>query len=529
VDRPSFGMEIAWEGEAAERMVVAAIVPGGVADAGGFLVGDAITKMGGLVPVEFVRNAPRAGAVRVELLRDGAHLARYLEFPPAVGVNAYDTQKDIPNNSPNTEAAQKPAEPEPPRRRARHLTEEEAEAEEQLRPMAEAFLRIFYQEVKTPVARFEQVSGESIDCIVPGLAAEIAKFEDDIHVRYSAPRIDMSALGLAAYGLRLDGEVFSRQLGRVCDAIEAASEPGPVGEKASLALPDGAVGETIGAGRCLIEEMRAIARILRITIPPDDAPLTQFAGFSQGFFAQHSPDNAARIAPQRSGVDMPWQDAAREALSRWDGNLPPPMGGLSNLKGWDNSRDPTSSQNDQPAVRPMGGAMEWQDAHGAPIEWSKGARIGYMPDYSGWNAGALHVEIGRLEGLLSKPLSEASRARVIRQRDLAIRRCLGLPPEPAKPAEHAPPPSPQPLDDEIRRRLVDAMIDRDYPAAVGYRTALDGATVRQVDPKALRAVENKIALLSSKDIAYEIAELRRLARDTQVRRLADDYQPWGRQ
>jgi hypothetical protein len=91
VDKPSLGMEIEWRGDSAERMVVVSVELGGVADAGGVQAGYIITEIGGVAPVEFVRNAQRVGAVRVVAEYDGKTVVRYLEFPPAAPESAAAT------------------------------------------------------------------------------------------------------------------------------------------------------------------------------------------------------------------------------------------------------------------------------------------------------------------------------------------------------------------------------------------------------------------------------------------------------
>jgi hypothetical protein len=78
MERPSLGAQVEWDGDAA---VVTDVDPEGIAAVAGIQVGDVITEMGGTLPEEWLRDAPRIGAVRIVLLRNGNRLDCALEFP----------------------------------------------------------------------------------------------------------------------------------------------------------------------------------------------------------------------------------------------------------------------------------------------------------------------------------------------------------------------------------------------------------------------------------------------------------------
>jgi hypothetical protein len=90
-EKPNVGIAVEkWIGDGAELMVVGCVHDGGVAETAGIQSADIIEKIGGLLPLEWFRDAPREGAVRVVLERAGRKLTRYFEFAaaPAPGVGS---------------------------------------------------------------------------------------------------------------------------------------------------------------------------------------------------------------------------------------------------------------------------------------------------------------------------------------------------------------------------------------------------------------------------------------------------------
>lgn len=79
---PAIGFVIdTWNGD---HPVVASTKPDSVAAKAGFRPGDVLTSIAGRLPADFLEAAPRPPLARVEVMRDGAALTLYLEFPDPV-------------------------------------------------------------------------------------------------------------------------------------------------------------------------------------------------------------------------------------------------------------------------------------------------------------------------------------------------------------------------------------------------------------------------------------------------------------
>lgn len=76
---PSIGLIIdSWDGD---HLIVSSTKPDTPAAKGGFRPGDTVTSIGGMLPMEFLESPLRASLARVEVMRDGAALTLFLEFP----------------------------------------------------------------------------------------------------------------------------------------------------------------------------------------------------------------------------------------------------------------------------------------------------------------------------------------------------------------------------------------------------------------------------------------------------------------
>jgi hypothetical protein len=211
----SLGISIEkWLGETAEQLVVGTVHSGGFAEVGGIIGGDIIIEIAGLPPAEWLRNAPRTGVVRVVLLRDGAKVMRYLEFPPAPSP---EPQPQPDSARPQPGAQPKPASDELP---SKAILGSLAVLWSLEQPFADAFNRII-----GAIERLKQKLDRKADEIIPGIRAAISGLEkscqsDDI----DATLLDRDLLLKCVCGLDDVAKLIESRVELICNVPQPPAD-----------------------------------------------------------------------------------------------------------------------------------------------------------------------------------------------------------------------------------------------------------------------------------------------------------------
>jgi hypothetical protein len=225
MERPSLGAEIEWAGDAA---VVVDVEPNGVA-AAGIKAGDSIVGIGGMVPDQWLRDAPRVGRVGVVLLRDGARIELDLGFPPS---------KSEPENAPEQSEAP------PPSWAERVLSQELA-----------SFFGAIEDNLKRIRASIAQLEATGLSVIT-----------DLRKARFEAEHLNKGALLRVLHGLDRSVELFAQGCDLVCNGVLAPQED---------------IETLTGIARSLLGAIHAVTCVLKAAQPqPAPRRHTELVGFA---------------------------------------------------------------------------------------------------------------------------------------------------------------------------------------------------------------------------------------------------------